>query len=160
MAESWQTAGNTAQKASAVAAGLSLCIAVGAIWFAWQQIQNGREITARQFFRQHLELAIKNPRLATPDYQAIKKEGAASFAQYGFFVEHLLFTCDEILTAFGNDPDWRAACVAHVTPHANYLCEEIADKSLATYSREMQSLIRSVMSAAAASVPACAKWKA
>src|SRR5262249_43322244 len=160
MAEPWQTAGNTSQKISAIAAGFSLCIALGAIWFVWQQILNSRETTARQFFRQHLELAIQNPKFSSPDYQAIETGGAASLAQYGFFVEHLLFTCDEIVSAFPGDFGWRGACVSHVSAHAAYLCGHIAGTSLATYSREMQDLIRSVMSAASPSVSACAKWKA
>jgi hypothetical protein len=160
MAEPWQTAGNTSQKVSAIAAAVSLCVALGAIWFVWQQILNSRETTARQFFRQHLELAIQNPTFSSPDYQAIEKDGAATLAQYGFFVEHLLFTCDEILWAFAGDLDWRAACVSHVTPHAAYLCGHVAGTSLSTYSRDMQNLIKSVMTAASSTVPACAKWKA
>ena len=159
MAEPWQTAGNISQKVSAAAAALSLCVALGAIWFVWQQILNNRETTARQFFRQHLELALRNPKFSSPDYQAIEKDGSAVVAQYGFFVEHLLFTCDEILAAFPGDSDWRAACVSRVTPHAAYLCDHVAATSLSTYSRDTQSLVKSVMGGAASAVPACAKWK-
>src|SRR5712691_9342540 len=116
MPETWQEIeiGNKAQIVSATAAILSFLIACAALVFVWFQIANNREIsreaTARQIFRQHLELGIRNPSLSLPDIQAIEERGSKGTAQYGHFVTHLLFTCEEILAAFPGDKGWEDGC--------------------------------------------------
>jgi hypothetical protein len=140
----WQVKGNASQKASAMAAILSFCIAFVAVVFVWRQIENNRQITrettARQIFRQHLELAINKPQLALPPSNPDEQHRT----QYEFFVTHLLFTCEEIVAAFPGDQGWKGGCASQMKDHKTYICTSVVTETLEHYSDPMQILIKSI----------------
>ncbi len=77
-----------------------------------QQVQSARDI-----YREFLNLSINKPEFAEPDYCAIK--GGAQDAAYKNYVEYLLYTSEQILSVA---PEWDGALTEHLAAHDQYLC--------------------------------------
>jgi hypothetical protein len=78
-----------------------------------------REQSARDIYREYLNLSISKPEFANPDYCAI--EGTANEGAYEDYVEYLLYTSEQVLAAM---PDWEPTLSARLTPHKELLCSE------------------------------------
>lgn len=76
-----------------------------------------QEQSARDIYREFLNLSISKPELAEPDYCAIK--GGPQEASYKNYVDYLLYTSEQMLAV---SPDWEGALSEHLTAHAQYLC--------------------------------------
>lgn len=126
-------------------------------FFASEQLTEVRENTATRLFGEYLRLAVEHPTLANPDYSEIKSKGQeTTFAAYQAFVSELLYGCEEIPANFSGDSGWKSTCAGHLRRHVRYLCE-FEVKQLDGYGPEMQSLIRTAVSAAKkrGGAPAC-----
>ena len=77
-----------------------------------------QEQSARDIYREFLNLSISRPELADPDYCAIR--GTATAGAYENYVEYLLYTADQLL---GVSPDWEATMHEHAASHRQYLCQ-------------------------------------
>lgn len=152
---SWQRFGNWAQIASPVVAVLTV-IAAG--WFAFDQIAANRQSAARQMFRSHLELELKYAAYAEPDFAKIEKAGAVEMHSYGAFVNHLLYTCEELTITTKDDAGWRTACEWRLKAHAAYLCKEVDEEDLGTYDVRIQKMIRMTRCKAGCRVDDCSPW--
>src|SRR5581483_3428915 len=115
--------GNYSQVASAVIASLAL---TGAAYQIATIRSNTRETAARQMFRSYLDLAFNNPKFSSPDYDALKKN-TVDLERYGWFVDNLLFTCEE-----------------HVGYHLRYICDA-GVKDQVTHDPEIAALIKQVI---------------
>ena len=134
----WQRFGNVAQFLSPTVAVVG---ALAAGFFVFTQIEANRQSAARQMFRSHLELEMKYASLAEPDFKKIKDAGKAELHQYESFVNHLLYTCEELTIATHDDAAWRLSCEARLKTHSEYLCSEVSKDDLETYDLRIQKMI-------------------
>lgn len=77
-----------------------------------QQVQSARDI-----YREFLNLSISKPEFAQPDYCAIKD--SANVGAYENYVEYMLYTADQLL---GVSRDWEATMIEHLADHREFLC--------------------------------------
>ncbi len=78
-----------------------------------------REQSARDIYREYLNLSIAKPEFAHPDYCAIR--GKAEENAYEDYVEYMLYTDEQILKAL---PDWQSTLQDRLVPHRALLCSE------------------------------------
>lgn len=78
-----------------------------------------REQSARDIYREFLNLSISKPEFADPNYCAIK--GSANEVGYENFVEYMLYTADQLL---GVSREWEPTINEHLMGHRDYLCSE------------------------------------
>ena len=78
-----------------------------------------RDQTAREIYREFLNLTVQKPELANADYCTLKdpKEQTA----YAAYVEYLLYTSEQMIDT---SPDWRAPMASYLGDHMAYLCSE------------------------------------
>ena len=146
----------------------SAAVAVIALVFIVIQIQTikdnnrdtaikNRESAARQMFRSHLELELNNPKLLVQDFSKIKDGDDVERYRYGVLVNHLLYTCEELVTTMVDDKGWHDTCVLRLWPHAWFLCDP--KLALHTYHQLMRSLVGSIRwEAGNDGVTECATW--
>ena len=112
-----------AKALQALAAIVTICAAVAALVGVKVQIdanaRQQREQSARDIYREYLNLSISKPEFANPDYCAIA--GTANEGAYEDYVEYLLYTSEQVLAAM---PDWEPTLSARLTPHKELLCGE------------------------------------
>lgn len=112
-----------AKALQAMAAIVTMTAAVAALVGVKVQIdanaRQQREQSARDIYREYLNLSISKPEFSNPDYCALS--GTASEGAYEDYVEYLLYTSEQVLTAM---PDWEPTLSARLTPHKELLCSE------------------------------------
>ena len=84
---------------------------------ATERIQ--RQQSARDIYREFLNLSISQPKFAAPDMCAIA--GTPDEAGYDQYLTYLLYTGEQVLAA---QPDWEPTMMAHLEPHRETLCGE------------------------------------
>lgn len=76
-----------------------------------------QEQSARDIYREFLNLSISKPEFAEPDYCVIKDSPQAS--AYRNYVDYLLYTSEQILAV---SSDWEPALSEHLGAHEQYVC--------------------------------------
>jgi hypothetical protein len=76
-----------------------------------------QEQSARDIYREFLNLSISKPQFADPDYCAIK--GTPQEAAYENYVDYLLYTSEQMLSV---SPDWEGTLSEHLAAHEQYVC--------------------------------------
>lgn len=76
-----------------------------------------REQTAREIYREFLNLTVQKPELATADYCALKDPG--QIAAYTAYAEYLLYTAEQMVDT---SPGWQAPMARYLNAHTSYLC--------------------------------------
>ena len=150
----WQKYGTLAQMAQATVALLGFV----AILFQINEIRTGnRAASARQAFLGYTDLAFKNPKFSTPDYDAIKASSHDAQAQYESFVSYFLYACEEATTAFSDRREWRASCDYDLKPHLPFLCEKYKTEPayFETYNTDTQQWVKASMKTASVTPPDC-----
>jgi hypothetical protein len=104
-----------------IAAMATILIALAALIGVKVQIdaaaRTQQEQSARDIYREFLNLSISKPEFADPDYCAIK--GGPQDTAYKNYVEYLLYTSEQMLSV---SPEWESALSEHLAAHAQYLC--------------------------------------
>lgn len=77
-----------------------------------------RDQTAREIYREFLNLTVQKPELARADYCSLKD--TAQITAYGAYVEYLLYTAEQMIET---TPDWRAPMAGYLSDHMKYLCD-------------------------------------
>jgi len=150
----WQKYGTLAQMAQAAVALLGFV----AILFQIDEIRsNNRAVSARQAFLGYTDLAFKNPRFSSPDYDAIKASSHDAQVQYESFVSYFLYACEEATAAFADRREWQASCAYDLTPHLPFLCEKNSAEPayLSTYNTETQQWVKASLKTASVTPPDC-----
>jgi hypothetical protein len=150
----WQKFGTLAQMAQAAVA----LLGVVAILTQISEIRsNNRASSARQAFLGYTDLAFRNPKFASPDYDVIKASGREERVQYESFVSYFLYACEEATAAFAGKPEWQASCDYDLRPHLKFLCEKnVAEPAyLATYSTDTQQWVKASLKTASVTPPDC-----
>lgn len=76
-----------------------------------------RDQTAREIYREFLNLTVQKPELAQADYCAITDP--KELAAYGAYVEYALYTAEQMVAS---SPDWRAPMAGYLADHKPFLC--------------------------------------
>ena len=121
----------------ALAAFVTMVAAVAALIGVKVQIdanaRQQREQSARDIYREFLNLSIANPGLADPDYCGLRAEGKGTV--YENYVEYLLYTGEQVIAA---DRGWEPTMDEHMLAHEQYLC---AGRDWSGDSAEVRGLI-------------------
>jgi hypothetical protein len=150
----WQKYGTLAQMAQATVALLGFV----AVLFQINEIRtSNRATSARQAFLGYTDMAFRNPKLSSPDYDAIKKGSRDEQVQYESFVSYFLYACEEAMVAFADRREWLASCDYDLKAHLPFLCEKDKAESgyLATYSTETQQWVKTSLKTASVAPPDC-----
>ncbi len=78
-----------------------------------------RDQTAREIYREFLNLTVQKPDLANADYCALTDQGQKT--AYAAYVEYLIYTAEQMIDT---SPDWRAPMASYLGDHMAYLCSE------------------------------------
>lgn len=81
--------------------------------------QMQREQSARDIYREFLNISISQTKFAAPDYCAIRE--TADEAAYENYVQYMLYTSEQVLTAL---PGWEPTMAEHLSDHKELLCSE------------------------------------
>lgn len=77
-----------------------------------------RDQTAREIYREFLNLTVQKPELAQADFCTMSD--AKDIAAYGAYVEYALYTAEQMVAS---SPDWRAPMAGYLDDHLPYLCD-------------------------------------
>jgi hypothetical protein len=150
----WHKFGTLAQMAQAAVALLGFV----AILFQINEIRtNNRAVSARQAFLGYTDLAFKNPKFSSPDYDLIKAGNHDEQVQYESFVSYFLYACEEATAAFADRREWIASCNYDLKPHLPFLCEKYQAEPvyLETYNTDTQQWVKASMKTAGVTTPDC-----
>ena len=81
--------------------------------------RQAREQSARDIYREYLNLSIARPEFADPDYCAIA--GSASEVSYENYLEYTLYTAEQLRSV---SPEWDTTMLDHLTAHRAALCAD------------------------------------
>ena len=155
----WQPYGNMAQIASAVIA----IFGFGAILMQLSEIRhNNRTSGARQIYLAYTDLNFKHPEYALPDLDKLKAGDPAYFERYKTFVSYLLYACDEVISAFPKQPEWRKSCEYELKEHLPFLCEMQRDDPdfLDTFGGRSLEFVKATLASNGIKQPECRLMKA
>jgi hypothetical protein len=145
----WLTRNSSALQA--LAALLTSAVAIVALIGVKFQIDASyrvqREQSAKEIYRELLNLSIANPDLAEPNYCALKQ--SPRFASYESYVDYVLYTAEQVVDM---DASWSSTIEAHLESHADYLC---AKSTGGENSPAVESLLNSFKSRACKSATTC-----
>jgi hypothetical protein len=77
-----------------------------------------REQSARDIYREYLNLSISRPELADPDY--CKLMSGPQQEAYMSYVEYLIYTSEQLLAS---DPEWESGLSIRLNDHRQQLCQ-------------------------------------
>ncbi len=83
-----------------------------------------RDQTAREIYREFLNLTVQKPDLATADYCTLHEP--AQIAAYSAYVDYLFYTAEQMIDT---SPEWRGPMAAYLQAHMAYLCSVAAGAS-------------------------------
>lgn len=81
--------------------------------------RQAREQSARDIYREFLNLSIARPELAEPNYCEIS--GSPNEAAYENYLEYTLYTAEQLRSV---SPDWDATMLEHLAAHRAALCAD------------------------------------
>jgi hypothetical protein len=117
----WKWLGNNHGSIQAASAIFAALLAVGTVAMVkWQVDASARlqkEQSARDIYREYLNISISKPEFADPDYCAIKASNQN--ASYEAYVSYLLYAGEQMLEL---GDDWNSALDKELAAHAGYLC--------------------------------------
>lgn len=99
----------------------ALAALVALIVVPWQIAANDRsqrEASAREIYREFLNITIQRPEMASRDLCAPATPAEA--AAYEGYVDYLLYTAEQVLMLGAEG--WEPTLSARLAPHARYLC--------------------------------------
>jgi hypothetical protein len=106
-----------------------------------------REQSAKEIYRELLNLSIANPDFAAPDYCALKQ--SPKFPAYESFVDYVLYTAEQVIDM---DLSWSATIEAHLEAHADYIC---SSETNGQYAPAVEALLNSFKAHSCKTVTAC-----
>ncbi len=94
-----------------------------------------REQTAREIYREFLNLTVQKPELATARYCEISDDRLAT--AYSAYVEYLIYTAEQMIDT---SEAWRRPMANYLEQHKSYLCSDAmreGDPELAALAAEI-----------------------
>ena len=134
----WDRLGSNAPAIQALGAILTVALTVAALFWIKAQIdasaQLQREQSARDIYREFLNLSISKPELSDPDYCKIKE--GPHYESYLNYIEYLLYTSEQMLAA---SKTWESALEARLEDHKQHFC--LADNYWTDYTQDVQMMV-------------------
>jgi hypothetical protein len=122
----------------ALGAILTVLLTLGAVVGIKIQIdasaQLQREQSARDIYREFLNLSISRPELSDPDYCKIKD--GPQYESYLNYIEYLLYTSEQMLAA---SKTWEPGLEARLDDHRQHFCQ--ADNYWTDYTQDVQNMV-------------------
>ncbi len=106
-----------------------------------------REQSAKEIYRELLNISIANPDYAAPDYCALK--ATPKLAGYEAFVDYVLYTAEQVIDM---DPEWGTTVEQLLDAHAGHLC---SDAAAGDNSPAVAAMLKSFKSRACKTVSPC-----
>lgn len=135
----------------ALAAILTVVLALGALIGVKLQIDASARIaaaqSARDIYREFLNLSISRPELANPDYCALI--GSPQEGAYENYVEYMLYAAEQTIAA---DANWRPTFQSTMAGHQDYIC---SIKDWSGYSDEVRAIATEFRAAHCSKVRVC-----
>lgn len=115
----WLTRNSEAlQAAGAIVTALAALTALIVIPYQIRQADRiQRDQTAREIYREFLNLTVQKPELAHTDYCALQDPDR--IAAYTAYADYMLYTADQMVRT---SPTWRGTMASYLKPHMAYLC--------------------------------------
>lgn len=117
----WGWMGRNAEPLQGLGALVTALAALAAIVIIPVQISAAdriqRDQTAREIYREFLNLTVQKPELAEANFCALTDEKTR--IAYGAYVEYLLYTAEQMI---GSDEGWREPMAEYMADHMPYLC--------------------------------------
>lgn len=82
-----------------------------------------REQSAKEIYRELLNISIANPDFAAPNFCALMQ--SPKFAAYESYVDYLLYTAEQVIDM---DASWSSTMEGHLEAHADYICSSNANE--------------------------------
>jgi hypothetical protein len=76
-----------------------------------------REQSAKEIYRELLNISIANPDFVAPDYCALKQ--SPKFPAYESYVDYVLYTAEQVIDM---DANWSTTMEQHLVVHSEHLC--------------------------------------
>ena len=137
----------------ALGAILTVILAAGALIGVKLQIDAADRIqrtqSARDIYREFLNLSVTNPKFSQPDHCAISKSG--DLGAYESYVGYLLYSAEQLLAV---DADWQDVLRADLSVHAASICE-MEDQDIRSHTPAVEALINEVREARCQQVKPC-----
>jgi hypothetical protein len=131
--------GNAAQGIAAIATALiALCALVGVKLQIDAAAKTQLAQSARDIYRELLNLSISKPEFSEPNYCATK--GGLQEAAYKNYVDYLLYTSEKMLSV---SPEWESALSEHLEAHEQYLC---GVSNWSNYPENVKAMVKGVKS--------------
>lgn len=106
------------QGAAALVMAVTAVVAVIAVpWQLRQADRIQRDQTAREIYREFLNLTVQKPEIAVLDYCALTDDKQR--IAYSAYVEYLLYTADQMIST---SKAWKEPMKDYLSQHMSYLC--------------------------------------
>jgi hypothetical protein len=142
-----RNAGSIQAMAAILTVVLALAALVGVKWQINAADRIQRAQSARDIYREYLNLAINKPEFAQPDY--CKIINTPQEAGYENFVEYLLYTAEQTISV---DADWAGTFSNVLKDHTQYIC---SIENVSGYAESVAGLINTFKSENCKTVDAC-----
>jgi hypothetical protein len=76
-----------------------------------------REQSAKEIYRELLNISIANPDFAAPNFCVLKQ--SPKYAAYESYVDYVLYTAEQMIDM---DASWSSTMERHLGAHADYIC--------------------------------------
>ncbi len=106
-----------------------------------------REQSAKEIYRELLNLSIANPDFTAPNYCALKQ--SPKFPAYESYVDYVLYTAEQVIDM---DASWSSTIETHLEAHADYIC---SGKINGEHAEAVEALLTSFKAHACKTVPTC-----
>jgi len=148
----WNWLGRNADKVQAVGAIATALAALVALIVIPLQISSAdliqRDQTAREIYREFLNLTVQKPELAAGHYCAMTDENQR--VAYEAYVDYLFYTAEQMIES---DPAWKGPMTTYFEDHLEFICSRENrgryTQSVAEIASTLQSQCAKVQSCAA-----------
>lgn len=138
------------------ATGITMIVAIVGGLIAYYQITSQRkmqnealtkqremqgEAIAKNLYMKYLQDAMQRPDFFEPNFGKLTAQNR--LVEYGLFVAHLLFSCEELL-ANAADPEWEETIRAQLLRHKDYLDSDHFKLRQGHYSSQLIEIVDSV----------------
>lgn len=106
-----------------------------------------REQSAKEIYREFLNITIANPDFAAPDHCALER--SPRNASYEAYVSYLLYTAEQVIDM---DASWAATMESHMQDHKSYFCSAKDEHDLPA---DVEALFQSFKEKNCSSVQQC-----
>jgi hypothetical protein len=119
----------------------TFCVALTAIFIAWNQLRTARQNEAKKQFSSYLDDCIRNDNFLK--YTGQQNGENEFYINYRYFVAKMLMAFESILEVYPKDKEWNNVINSALKHHADYL--RARNSNNAKYTEKLQNIINDVI---------------